>query len=122
MSDGTAQAGVDYTPTSSTLTFVYGGETSMAVSVPVLDDSQVAGGEDDPGRLPCAALNAKGSHTWTGRGDHRTRCGGLPLAPGLASHAGGLRLPLPFERPVEERERRGPRPGVDASASPVPRP
>ena len=43
-SDGTAQAGSDYTDTSGTLTFA-AGETAKTVAVPVLDDSHDEGSE-----------------------------------------------------------------------------
>ena len=43
-SDGTAQAGVDYTATSGTLTFD-AGDTEKTVEVPVLDDSHDEGDE-----------------------------------------------------------------------------
>ena len=50
-SDGTATAGADYTATSGTLTFSPG-ETTKAVSVPVLDDAV-----DDPGETMTLTLS-----------------------------------------------------------------
>ena len=54
----------------------------------------------------CAALNARGRHTWTGRGRPPHLVRQPPPCFRLASRAGRLRLPLPFERPLEEGERR----------------
>ena len=58
-SDGTAEAGLDYTATSGTLTFAPG-ETEKTVSVPVLDDSHDEGEETFTLRLSAVS----GGNAW----------------------------------------------------------
>ena len=56
---GTATAGVDYTPTSGTLTFA-AGETWKSVSVPIVDDVI----DEGIGVLPVAASRTRRGRLW----------------------------------------------------------